>query len=108
MADFLEGKQRRYTCVPTDSNGNPAQVDLSNLPIWAVADPTLITLAPDPGGNLLINIGTAQSKEGDTTVSCTFDADRGPGVPRNVTVTSAVQHVVAPSATGGTITEQDL
>lgn len=107
MADFLVGHKRKYTAVPKDDQGNVEPVDMTSPITWSVADGTFISLEADPDGNPLVNIGTCLA-EGDTTVSCTFDADRAPGVPRNVTITSKVQNCRLPSATGGEITETDL
>jgi len=62
---------------PVDAKDNPAAID--GVPVWAVSDPALLSLAPnpsDPNGMVVLAVGPL----GNAQVSVTVDADLGAGV----------------------------
>jgi len=67
----------RLSIKPVTAAGNPAKVD--GVPIWTVADPSLLRLEVDAENPLLATIHAA-GPVGTTQVNVQADADLGEGV----------------------------
>jgi hypothetical protein len=69
-------QQVELSVAPVNAVGNPAPVD--GEPVWAVSDPTVLTLQIASDGFSALAVTTG--KLGTCQVSVSADADLGPGV----------------------------
>jgi hypothetical protein len=131
MAIVLKDAQKvTINISPVDAKGNAAKVD--GAPVWAVSDPTILTLAPSTDG--LSCVATTTGVVGTTKIAITADADIGEGVQTisgsidievvggvaaglNITIVgvedipvepTATEPAIEPTPVEGTVTEPDV
>ena len=84
---------------PRTAAGNPAKID--GAPAWAVSDPAILSIAPDPD-DAKKAVVIAAGPIGTAQVSVSVDADLGPGV-RTLTGTLDIEVQAAEAVNVGIV-----
>ena len=99
MTQLTDEQKVVLHATPKTAGGNTAAVD--GVPVWSASDPSLVTLNPAADG-FSCEVVTA-GPLGACTVTCTADADLGPGVvdilgSEDITVIQAPAAIIAITA----------